>query len=506
MRACINANGEPRQIRRRRNFVPRWTRPRQIHCLLVGLVCSLLLLGAAEPALTENPATGAKPKPESVPEQDPNLPNGTASSLSNGRALSLSNGPDAPPPSPAAPEDALLSENLLVPQQKAKGTQVKDYRLQIDTARQLRRAEDFAGATRMLVTLLEEQPPPEIKRSALFELALASADQKKYPRAQQILAQYIKLFPEDPTIPEVLLRQGLIFRQMGAHQMALAKFYGVMNSALNLKLDQFDYYKRLVLQAQAEIADTYYLQGKFAEAADYFGRILKQDASELDRGQVQFKLIRCLANLERHAEVVTQCEAFFVKHRQAPEFPELRFICASSLKRLGRSGDALGQVLTLLESQQRSAATNPENWSYWQQRAGNEIANQLYLEGDYLHALEIYTQLVMLDTSVAWQLPVQYQIGLIYERLNQPQKATDAFNAVTAREKEVAGPAGTPTLKTVVEMAKWRRDNLTWQRRAELAVQSLHLSAVPPSSGTVATPASSSPSSPISAPRSQARP
>ena len=473
MRACINANGEPRQIRRRRNFVPRWTRPRQIHCLLVGLVCSLLLLGAAEPALTENPATGAKPKPESVPEQDPNLPNGTASSLSNGRALSLSNGPDAPPPSPAAPEDALLSENLLVPQQKAKGTQVKDYRLQIDTARQLRRAEDFAGATRMLVTLLEEQPPPEIKRSALFELALASADQKKYPRAQQILAQYIKLFPEDPTIPEVLLRQGLIFRQMGAHQMALAKFYGVMNSALNLKLDQFDYYKRLVLQAQAEIADTYYLQGKFAEAADYFGRILKQDASELDRGQVQFKLIRCLANLERHAEVVTQCEAFFVKHRQAPEFPELRFICASSLKRLGRSGDALGQVLTLLESQQRSAATNPENWSYWQQRAGNEIANQLYQDGDFINALQVYQQLAGLNKSPEWQIPVWYQIGLVFENLKQPAKAIEMYDKLIARELEALAKAPNAASKQVAEMAAWRKQCLNWENVAQAANQRL---------------------------------
>jgi tetratricopeptide (TPR) repeat protein len=389
--------------------------------------------------------------------------------------------------SPASQLDALLSTNLVHLETRPKAApSPKDYRHQIDTARQLRRNKDSASAARMLITLLEEELPAEFKKAALFELGLVAQDEKRLSRAQQILAQYIQLFPQDPTVPEVLLRQGLIYRQMGAYQMAITKFYSVMNTALGLKLEQFDYYKRLVLQAQTEIADTYYVQGKFAEAADFFGRILKQNALELNRPQVHFKYVRCLSNLGRHDDTVRQCETFFEKHPTASEVPELRFVAASALKQLGRSRDALAQVLKLLESQAGTERSNPENWVYWQQRAGNDIANQLYSEGDYLGALELYTHLAGLNKALEWQLPVWYQMGLIYERLNQQQKAVETYTSIAGREKELTGSADTPSLKTVIEMAKWRKDQIGWRGRAEVAVRELHLSPPPPSSGRAA--------------------
>ncbi len=381
--------------------------------------------------------------------------------------------------SPAAGVDALTSTNLVKQHSRKSSTAAVDYKHQIDVARQLRRNKDNPAAEKMLVDLLENEMPPEFKRGALFELALVAQDSGRLSRAQQILAQYIQLFPQDPTVPEVLLRQGLIFRQLGAANMAIAKYYAVMNTALGLKLDQFDYYKRLVLQAQTEIADTYYLQAKFTEAADFFNRILKQDTAELNRAQIHFKLIRCLSSLGRHSEVVVQAQSFFEKNSDAPEVPELRFVCASSFKQLGRVQEALDQVLKLLKSQENTAQSNPENWAYWQQRAGNDIANHLYLEGDFLNALEIYNYLADLSKSAAWQLPVWYQLGLIYERLHQPEKAKERYAAIAAREKEVAESGDAPNLKTVIEMAKWRRDQIHWHNRTELAVQSLLLTPAP---------------------------
>lgn len=392
-------------------------------------------------------------------------------------------------PSPATNLDVLSSTNLVHHQPKPKPAQSsKNYQQELDAARQLRRSKDNAAAAKMLVTLLENELPPEFRRSALFELAMVAQDANQLARAQQILAQYLQIFPQDPTVPEVLLRQGLIYRQMGASQMAVAKFYAVMNTALSMKLDQFDYYKRLVLQAQTEIADTYYLQGKFTEASDFFGRILKQDSVDLNRPQIHFKLVRCLSSLGRHTDVVIQCEDFFKKHPDAAEVPELRFICASSLKQLGRSREALVQVMKLLQSQEATAKANPENWSYWQQRAGNEIANQLYLEGDYLNALDVYNNLAELNTTPAWQLPVWYQVGIIYERLQQPKKASEKYDAIAAREKELTASAETPNLKTVIELAKWRKEHIQWQDRAEVAVQSLKLRPVA-AAATNSTPA-----------------
>ena len=262
--------------------------------------------------------------PAEHPDKHPSVP--AAAEATVARAKS---------PSPASELDALVSSNLVQTGSRVKNPAPKDYQLHIDAARQMRRNLDYAAAGKMLVKLLENELPPEFKRAALFELALLAQEEKQLSRAQQILAQYMKLFPDDPTVPEVLLRQGLIFRQMGTPNMAIAKFYAVMNTSLGLKLEQFDYYKRLVLQAQTEIADTYYGQGKYAEAADFFGRILKQNPVDLNRAQIHFKLIRCLSSLGRHIEVIAQCESFFDKEPDAAELPELRFVCASSLKQLG---------------------------------------------------------------------------------------------------------------------------------------------------------------------------
>lgn len=387
-------------------------------------------------------------------------------------------------PSPASQGDSLASENLHKPHYKPKAPPVaKNYQHQIDTARQLRRNKDYAAAEKMLVTVLDEEPPAEFQRATLFELALVAQEQLKFARAQQIFAQYIQLFPQDPTIPEVLLRQGLLYRQMGAYNMAIGKYYAVMNSALGLKLEQFDYYKRLVLQAQTEIADTYYMQGKFPEAADFFSRILKQNALELNRAQIHFKLIRCLSSLGKHTDVTTQARDFYEKFPDATEVAEVRYLAASSYKAIGRTRDAHAEVLNLLKSQAESLKTNPENWVYWQQRAGNDIANQLYLEGDYLNALELYNHLAGLSDAPIWQVPIWYQVALIYERLNQPKKAVDKYSEIVAREKELSAMDAAPSVKTVIEMARWRKGQIDWRDRTEVAVQALRLSPVP-TSGT----------------------
>jgi len=85
-------------------------------------------------------------------------------------------------------------------------------------------------------------------------------------------------------------------------------------------------------------------------------------------------------------------------------------VLASALKKLGRNQESMKQVLLLLQSQQENVKKNPELWIYWQQKAGNDIANQLFKEGDYLSALSIYLGLADLNKSPAWQLPVLVSI------------------------------------------------------------------------------------------------
>jgi len=272
-----------------------------------------------------------------------------------------------------------------------------------------------------------------------------------------------------------LLRQGLVYRQMGVNSLAVSKFYAVMSTALKLKLENMEYYKNLVLQAQIEIAETYYQEGKYEEASDFYGRLLKAANPALDQAQTHYKLVRSLSYLTNNMETVAQAQIFLALYTNSYEVPEVRFFLASSLKKLGRNNDSMKQVLLLLQSQEENVRKNPELWTYWRQRAGNEIANQLYKEGDYFSALQIYLSLADLDKSPAWQMPACYQAALVYEQLQQWEKATAMYLHIIDRQKELTDATSTPSLLSLLDMAKWRKDYIDWMQKARLTQQTFVL-------------------------------
>jgi tetratricopeptide (TPR) repeat protein len=336
----------------------------------------------------------------------------------------------------------------------------------LETARYLRKVRQTKDVEPLLVTLLGNDVPEDIQKSALLELAALAQDEDDLPRAQQICAQFLNRWPDDIHIPEVLLREGRIFRQMGLHNMALTKFYAVMTAALTLKNDRLDYYEHLVMQAQTEIADTHFNLGKYADAAEYYSRLFQQDNPEIDKQQILYRLVRCYSSTTNYDETIADAEEYLAHYAGSLEEPEVRFDLASALKGLGRDSESLQQVMTLLQEQNAHAAGHPDDWAYWRQRVGNLIANQFYREGDYPRALDIYTSLAQLDASPQWQLPVWYQIGMTYEHLWQPQKAVEVYNQIVARQTGL-GTNAPPSLASIADMARWRIGFIQWQTSAE---------------------------------------
>jgi tetratricopeptide (TPR) repeat protein len=356
----------------------------------------------------------------------------------------------------------------------------EELRAKLELVRTLRFQKSFEMAERQAGDLVSEDNPDEIRRLAMLELAYIAQDAGELAKAQVIFGEYVRRHPKDPSLPEVCLRQGLIYRQMGAHQQALSKFYQVMNHALTLKLERFEYYQALVAKAQTEIAETFYLQGKYGEAAEYFSRLLKLESKSLDRANCHFKLIRSLAAMEGNDRIIGQAQSFLQLYPDSSDLPEVRFLLADALKKLGRNRESMQQVMLLLQSQQKQSGSHPELWAYWQQRTGNEIANQLYKEGDYMSALEIYLGLAKINTSAAWQLPVWYQIGLVYEHLKQPSKASEMYDEILKRQNEVRTNAPSQALMALIDMAQWRRNYIQWGQQADQAVDKLHAPPVAP--------------------------
>jgi tetratricopeptide (TPR) repeat protein len=361
---------------------------------------------------------------------------------------------------------ALLPEISVTDTNAAANQRLERLKFALSTARFAANTRDYKQAEKNFLLVLAEDSPDEMQKTALFEMGCAVQAENDLPRAQTIFTQYAQRWSGDIRLPEICLHQGQIFRAMGMNQMALAKFYGVMTTALAMKNEQMPYYKRLVLQAQVEIAETHYLIGKYAEAAEYYGRLMKQEAPELDLAQIQFRLVRSLEALNRHAEAATQAQDFLLRHADAPEEPEMRYHLAQALKGQNRNAEALEQVMIFLKEEREKTKDHPEVWTYWQQRVGNEIGNQLYQEGDYMKALEVYQSLAKLDPSPAWQLPVDYQVGITYEKLLQSSNAIAAYRSIT-NAAPTLGTNASPSLKAVADMAQWRLDFLQFQGRAE---------------------------------------
>ena len=90
-------------------------------------------------------------------------------------------------------------------------------------------------------------------------------------------------------------------------------------------------------------------------------------------------------------------------------------------------------------------------------------------------SLEIDLSLADLDKSPAWQLPVWYQTGLVYEQLQQWQKAADIYQRILNRRKDVSGEDASPGLNSLFDMAKWRRDYIAWMEKAKATNQLFQL-------------------------------
>ncbi len=446
--------------------------------LVVGLFCCLggLILPGARSAWASSPAPANQnvnltptapgadhPVPPATPAVTQAIPFTPATSVPvvNTGVVATANA-DLPLEDKAAAHTAPPQAD----QAKSLGADNMTPRERLELARHKRTIRLFEEAEVLLVELLADEMPEAIRQFALLELAALAQDQNNLSRAQQVYAQFMGKWPNDLRIPEVLLRQGQVFRQMGLNNMALTKFYAVMTSALVLKSDQFDYYANLVLRAQTEIAETHYQLGKYGEAIEFLTRLLKQDTGTQDKSGVLYKLNRCQLAMGLFEETVASGQDYLQRYVNGTERPEVQFNLATALKQLGRDNEALQQVLALLSEQRANANSRPAMWAYWQQRTGNVIANQLYREGDYPKALDIYTSLAQLDPTPQWQLPVQYQIGMTYERLMQPQKATETYAGILKREGEFATNMP-PSLKAVFDMARWRVGFIEWQEKAD---------------------------------------
>jgi tetratricopeptide (TPR) repeat protein len=323
---------------------------------------------------------------------------------------------------------------------------------------------DTSAAESRYIDLLSQDITDEKRKSVMIEMATMFERHNVKTKVAAVYEKYAELFPGDALIPEVYMRLGFIYREMGAFNQSLAKFYSVLNSSLSVDPQKADMYKVISLKAQLEIADTYYSMGDYNEASKFFNRLKRLDLPSEDRALVDFKFAYAQYLLENYSIVISNLKSFINTYPDHNLVPESHFILANAYKNLGQPREAVNETLQLLRVESKNSNSNRTAWLYWKKRTGNQLANEFYEQGDFVSSLRIYQAMAKLSDKPSWQWPVVYQIGLCFERLRMFPKAITAYEHIL---KDPELPEGETleldeNLKSIRELAQWRLEHLNW--------------------------------------------
>ncbi len=204
-----------------------------------------------------------------------------------------------------------------------------------------------------------------------------------------------------PTIPETHIRTGKIYRTLGAHRMALNKFYDSINATLTLpKNEAFELAERRKgnalerrsdaesNRAMFEIAETFMDSEDYDNAIKFFDRLWRlEQLEDTDRAIVRFKqglahYRRARENLRKEerinrlppeeqekyelkfdqtpradfAKVKETLRGYGTLYPQSPYIPESHYLLALTFEQLNQDEDSIAQLLVLL----KEADFNPD--------------------------------------------------------------------------------------------------------------------------------------------------
>lgn len=332
-----------------------------------------------------------------------------------------------------------------------------------ESARRLWLAGDHVAAERAFTRALTANVPVERKRGLVLEMADLYRSANQLPKSAAVLEKFLKTYPSDRDIPQVLLRLGAVYRDLGVYSMATSRFFQVLNSTLRVSDEDLPEYRRLATKARLEIAETYALQGNLTEAEKYFARLQLLELDPADRERVLLRGAQMQFTLRQWLAAEKALAAFIAASPESPNLAEVRYMRAKALDELGRKQEAIDEVVALLQMPVVGNEETLRSTAYWKRRCANELANRFYEQGDFLGALGIYQALARASVDPSWRWPAVYQIGLCFERMEMPQRAAEAYDAILAPDAAPAPGARLPdALASLQEMARWRRSHLTW--------------------------------------------
>ncbi len=360
-------------------------------------------------------------------------------------------------------------------------TEVEKMGLMIRQATMATRLKDFTTAEKLYLKLLNMNLEDEDRRQLLLDMAGMYSEAGIISKTAVVYEKFLETYERDPELPSIIIKLGILYRDMGAIKLAISKFYTVLNVSLNIPQEKIDEYVRLSMKAQLEIAETYFQIGDYNEAAKFFSRLTLMKLSQKDQESVHFKTAYTQYLLENYTSVVPALINFIDNYPESHLVAEGHFLLANTYKRLNRPRDAVEETLNLLRKNLINKDDGEKIWFYWKKRTGNQLANEFFEQKDYLSSLKIYQAMAPQSSDPEWQWPIIYQIGLCFEHLRMYPKAREAYRIlVDGEEWKDREIILTDNLKSIQEMAVWRIGHIDWQTKTESGLTSLLATSKPP--------------------------
>jgi len=349
----------------------------------------------------------------------------------------------------------------LTPEQ-ARAVEIKAF---CDKARAAIKKGDFEVAQGLLESLVAVDLPSSEKKVALQEVATVYEEKGDLTKPIAIYEKLCVVLDADADVPAWLLKLGQLYRDAGAYQMAISRYYGVIQLGMKMGSSDFTRYQGLTRQAQREVANTYFMKGDFEQAQKFYNMALRSDLPKEERAVAMFRSSHCTFMRNDMNGAVNALERFLKDFSRHASAAEARYMLATAYKNLGRPQDAYDTVIELLREAKGKAEADPKSWAFWQKKAGNEFANDYYQRGDFVNAVTIYQALAALETSPEWRWPVVYQMGLCFERLRLEPRAVECYKYIVAEntKPEFRWKKMPQSVGNLVKMAAWRVEQLAWE-------------------------------------------
>ena len=381
----------------------------------------------------------------------------------------------------------------------------------------IKKAESYCNKVLFRLSRPEHK---QYRRDVLLALILMFENSEMLVEAAKSIERFLEEFAnnpkypfengeEMPTIAEMHLRLGKIYRRMGAFRLAVNKFYDAINATLIVPKHRAFEFKHLSDAAMLEIAETYLEMEDYANAIKFFSRLLnKTNLNEIVEGNVRFKHAyshyqRAAFNRQREARlklkqdpdkgINPEEEKIEYEPGTSPKYdwdrvelalrdfasiyedshyvPESHYLLALTYHQQHKPDKALVQVAKLLSSSPYHPAKIKQQddilpikttahlkemaekialWNFWKKKTGNYLGNKFFDDGDYFRAKEVYETLVHIDEDPRWEIPLLYQIGLCNERLGNVGDARRIYEDLEATPPE---KITSDNVKFVINMA-----------------------------------------------------